>query len=182
MCDFEKLLDMFAASEYIESEIDLTIDASRGVITISCKAKEGLYFKDLSEVCNNNIDDEYKLLAFVKKLSKSYTDYEGIRKAMENVKPRATRGKIPTLTICSLKSPSLSKKRQYGVKLKASAPSYHIVRVGRPDRNKPRYRQRAAERDLVKYLLSEFETTSRASGTQICRKEPEFPCQGRPQQ
>ncbi|HOO23376.1 MAG TPA: stage IV sporulation protein A [Clostridia bacterium] len=159
MCDFEKLLDMFAASEYIESEIDLTIDASRGVITISCKAKEGLYFKVLSEECNNNIDDDYKLLAFVKKLSKSYTDYEGIRKAMENVKAEGYGVVNPNLDDMQLEEPELVKKGgQYGVKLKASAPSYHIVRVDVQTEISPVIGSEQQSEDLVKYLLSEFET------------------------
>jgi len=118
-----------------------------------------LYFKVLSEECNNNIDDDYKLLAFVKKLSKSYTDYEGIRKAMENVKAEGYGVVNPNLDDMQLEEPELVKKGgQYGVKLKASAPSYHIVRVDVQTEISPVIGSEQQSEDLVKYLLSEFET------------------------
>ncbi|HKL73722.1 MAG TPA: stage IV sporulation protein A [Clostridia bacterium] len=162
MCDFEKLLDMFANSEYVESDMDLAIDASNGEIMINCKAKEGLYFKVLSEECNNNIDDDYKLLAFVKKLSKSYVDYEGIRMAMENVKTDGYGVVNPNVDDMQLEEPELVKKGgQYGVKLKASAPSFHIVRVDVQTEISPVIGSEQQSEDLVKYLLSEFETNKR---------------------
>ncbi|NLL56162.1 MAG: stage IV sporulation protein A [Clostridiales bacterium] len=159
MCDFEKMLDMFVNSEYIESDIDLSIDASNGEILITCKAKEGLYFKVLSEECNNNIDDDYKLLAFVKKLSQSYADYESIRKAMESVKSDGYGVVNPNVEDMQLEEPELVKKGgQYGVKLKASAPSFHIVRVDVQTELSPVIGSEQQSEDLVKYLLSEFET------------------------
>jgi stage IV sporulation protein A len=159
MCDYEKMLDMFDNSEYIESDIDVSIDASCGVITVNCKAKEGLYFKVLSEECNNNIDDDYKLLAFVKRLSKSYTDYEGIRKAMESVKIDGYGVVNPNISDMMLEEPEIVKKgSQYGVKLKASAPSFHIVRVDVKTEISPTIGSEQQSEDLVNYMLSEFES------------------------
>lgn len=163
MCDYKKLLDIFANSEFVENDIDLVIDAGKGDIVIQCKAKEGLYFKVLSEECNNNIDDDFKLLAFVKKLSKSYIDYEGIRRAMENVKIDGYGVVNPNLEDMQLDEPELVKKGGlYGVKLKASAPSFHIVRVDVQTEISPIIGSEQQSEDLVKYLLSEFETNKNA--------------------
>jgi stage IV sporulation protein A len=58
-----------------------------------------------------------------------------------------------------LEEPELVKKGgQYGVKLKASAPSYHIVRVDVQTEISPVIGSEQQSEDLVKYLLSEFET------------------------
>lgn len=159
MRDHVMLEGLFSDSEYLESEADTVINPADGTINVSCKAKDGLYFKVLSNECNNNIDDEYKLLAFVKKLSKSYADYEGIRKAMEEVKSDGYGVVNPNLSDMELEEPELVKRgNQYGVKLKASAPSFHIVRVDVETEISPIIGSEQQSEDLVKYLLSEFET------------------------
>ena len=128
MRDYALLEEIFADNEYIESDVEVFSQPSTGVIELKCKAKDGLYFKVLSAECNNNVDDEYKLLTFVKKLSE-------------------------------LEEPELVKKgNQYGVKLKASAPSFHIMRVDVETEISPIIGSEQQSEDLVKYLLSEFET------------------------
>ena len=159
MRDHVMLEGLFADSEYLESEADTVINPADGTVNLFCKAKEGLYFKVLSDECNNNIDDEFKLLAFVKKLSKSYADYEGIRKAMEEVKSDGYGVVNPNVFDMELEEPELVKRgNQYGVKLKASAPSFHIVRVDVETEISPIIGSEQQSEDLVKYLLSEFET------------------------
>lgn len=159
MRDYVNLNEIFAESEYIEGHPDLVFDPSTGSIAITCKAKEGLYFKVLSEECDNNIDDDYKLLAFVKKLSQSYTNYEGIRKAMETVRIDGYGVVNPDVKDMELAEPELIKKgNQYGVKLKASAPSFHIVRVDVETEINPIIGSEQQSDELMKYLLSEFET------------------------
>lgn len=159
MRDYSALEEMFANSEYLEPDMEVFSQPSTGRIDLKCRAKDGLYFKVLSEECNNNIDDEYKLLAFVKKLSKSYADYEGIRKAMESVREDGYGVVNPTLSDMELEEPELVKRgNQYGVKLKASAPSFHIVRVDVETEINPIIGSEQQSEDLVKYLLSEFET------------------------
>lgn len=159
MRDYAVLETMFEDSEYLEPEVEIFSQPATGKIDLRCTAKEGLYFKVLSEECNNNIDDEYKLLSFVKKLSKSYNDYEGIRKAMESVREEGYGVVNPNIEDMELEEPELVKKgNQYGVKLKASAPSFHIVRVDVETEISPIIGSEQQSEDLVKYLLSEFET------------------------
>ncbi len=159
MRDNVLLEDVFLESEYLESGVSLLIDPAKGTITVDCKAKDGLYFKVLSEQCQDNVDDEFKLLAFVRKLSRSYSDYEGIRKAMEDVKGSGYGVVNPNLSDMELEEPELVKKgNQYGVRLKASAPSFHIVRVDVETEISPIIGSEQQSEDLVKYLLSEFES------------------------
>ncbi|MBO5304240.1 MAG: stage IV sporulation protein A, partial [Clostridia bacterium] len=141
-------------------EIKLT--PSKGIIEIKCKAKDGLYFDVLSKQCGQDIDDDYKLLSFVKKLARAYNDYEGIRKAMETVKSDGYGVVNPSIEDMELDEPELVKKgNQYGVKLKASAPSYHIVRVDVETEISPTIGGEQQSEDLVKHLLSEFENNKK---------------------
>ncbi len=159
MRDYEVLKELFLESEFIENNPEIIFKPSSGEIIVTCRAKDGLYFKVLSQECNNNIDDDYKLLAFVRKLSQSYNDYEGIRKAMEAVKTEGYGVVNPNVKDMELAEPELVKKgNQYGVKLKASAPSFHIVRVDVETEISPIIGSEQQSDELMKYLLSEFES------------------------
>lgn len=162
MCDKEKLNAIFSDCPYIEQDYDVSCDLGNGEIKLDCKAKEGLYFEVLSNECGQEIGDEFKLLSFVKKIAKSYNDYEGIRSAMENVKDCGYGVVNPTVEDMELAEPELVKKgNQYGVKLKASAPSYHIVRVDVETEISPIIGSEQQSEDLVKYLLGEFENNKK---------------------
>jgi len=162
MRDYVKLSAIFSESKFLEASPEVAIEAATGSVTITAKAKEGLYFKVLSEICGNNIDDDFKLLTFVKRVSRSYNDYEGIRKAMENVKKDGYGVINPTMEDMELEEPEVLKKgNQYGVRLKASAPSYHIVKVDVNTEINPIIGSEQQSEDLVKYLLSEFETNKK---------------------
>ncbi len=158
MRDYEILETMFAESEYLEPDVEIVSQPATGKIDVKCRAKDGLYFKVLSEQCDKNIDDDYKLLAFVKKLSKSYADYEGIRKAMETVRENGYGVVNPSVGDMELEEPELVKRgNQYGIKLKASAPSFHIVRVDVETEISPIIGSEQQSEDLVKRLISEYE-------------------------
>lgn len=162
MCDGEAFRKMFDDCQYMESAPEIKLTPSKGIIEIKCKAKDGLYFDVLSKQCGQDIDDDYKLLSFVKKLARAYNDYEGIRKAMETVKSDGYGVVNPSIEDMELDEPELVKKgNQYGVKLKASAPSYHIVRVDVETEISPTIGGEQQSEDLVKHLLSEFENNKK---------------------
>lgn len=159
MKDYGALEELLAGNEYLEGDVEIYSEPATGKVALACKAKEGLFFEVLSEECGNEIDDDYKLLAFVRKLSKSYNDYEGIRKAMEKVREGGYGVVSPELADMELEEPELVKKgNQYGVKLRASAPSFHIMRVDVETELSPIIGSEQQSEDLVKYLLSEFES------------------------
>lgn len=157
MRDNENLDDIFKDCAYM-TKPEIKCSPSTGEIVVKCNAEPNLYFNVLSKECGQSVDDEYKLLTFVKKLAKSYSEYEGIRKAMEGVKQDGYGVVNPTMDDMELDEPELVKKgNRYGVKLKASAPSYHIVRVDVETEISPTIGSEQQSEELVKYLLGEFE-------------------------
>lgn len=162
MRDYGKIEESLQQSEYIENE-EINNDPSDGTITFGCKAKDGLYLRVLSAQCNNNVDDEYKLMVFVKKLAQSYAEYEGIRAAMEEVKESGYGVVNPTVNDMELEEPETVKKgNRYGVRLKASAPSYHIVRVDVETEICPTIGSEQQSDELLKNMLSDFENDKQA--------------------
>ncbi len=158
MRDCEKLKSIFANSPFFEEKCDVNFYLSDGVAEISCKAKDGLYYQVVTEVCGQDLSDEYKLLCFVKKLSQSYREYEGIRQAMVGVKSCGYGIINPTVEDMELQEPEIVKKgNQYGIKLKAGAPSYHIVKVDVNTEISPTIGSEQQSEDLLKKLLDKFE-------------------------
>lgn len=162
MRDYKKLKDIFAESSSLEKETDIMVDSANGTVNMTCNAKEGLYFKVLSQVCGDDVDDDYKLLAYVRKLAKSYKDYEVIRQAMEKVKETGYGVINPTLEDMKLEEPELLRRGpQFGIKLKASAPSLHIIRVDVETEISPIIGSQQQSEDLVNYMLGEFENNKK---------------------
>ncbi|MBR1747620.1 MAG: stage IV sporulation protein A [Clostridia bacterium] len=162
MRDYNRIEEAFLSDEYVEAE-QVISDPADGSITVTCSAKDGLYFKVLSRQCGNDVNDEFTLMSFVKKLARSYAEYEGIRRAMTGVKESGYGVVNPSVEDMELAEPEMVKKgNQYGVRLKASAPSYHIVRVDVESEISPTIGTEQQSDDLLKSLLSDFENDKQA--------------------
>lgn len=163
MRDYKQLNNIFDNSDILESDADIMVDSATGNVTVSYTAKEGLYFKVLSSECGDDIDDDFKLMQFVRKLSKSYKDYEQIRQAMMSVRENGYGVVNPTMDDMQLEEPELVKKgSQFGIRLKASAPSLHIVRVDVEAEISPTIGSEQQSEDLVNYLMKEFESDKKS--------------------
>lgn len=157
MKDCERLENIWEDNAYLGDD-SIKCDTASGTVEMTCRAKDGLYFNVLSHECGEDVDDEYKLLMFVKKLAKSYRDYENIRKAMVDVKEKGYGVVNPTIDDMELEEPELVKKgNRFGVRLKACAPSYHIVKVDVQTEISPTIGSEQQSEELVKNLLEEYE-------------------------
>ncbi len=158
MSDYHKLEGLIEDSEYFTSSPDLVVDSAQGAVSLNYTAREGLFLEVLSKECGSDIDDDFKLMAYVKRLSKSYNEYEQIRSAMEEVKTSGYGVVNPTLADMELMQPEMVKRgTQYGIKLRAVAPSLHIVRVDVETEVSPIIGSEKQSEDLVTYLLNEYE-------------------------
>lgn len=163
MRDYEKLYDVFAGSEILDDNPDLEVDSATGTIKITYKAKDGVFYKVLANECQTDIDDDYKLMSYIVKASKAYNDYEKIRVALKEVDEKGYGVVMPTVDQLQLEEPELVKKgTQFGVRLKASAPSLHLVRVDVETEVNPTIGSEQQSEDLVNYLLAEFENNKQS--------------------
>lgn len=158
MADYKKLSSIFANSDNLEKEADINLDSSKGIIKLTFKAKEGLFYKVMQGECSEDVSDDYKLLSYIIKVSKSYSQYEEIRKAMDEVKETGYGVVNPAFNEMELEEPKMVKRgNQFGVKLSASAPSLHIIRVDVNTEISPIIGTAQQSEELVKHLLSEYE-------------------------
>ena len=156
--DFLKLTSSFDDNEYFSGDPDAEVDSGKGVINLTFRPKEGVFYKILSETCSECIEDEYSLMSYLIKASEAYKKYQKLKEAIDAVQETGYGVVLPTMDEMQLKEPELLKRgTQFGVKLKASAPSIHMMRVDVETEVKPIIGSEQQSEDLVNYLMQEFE-------------------------
>ncbi len=157
MSDAALLKEGLKTSRYL-SDVQLEADAGDGSVRLILQAKDGLFYDVLSKECACEIKDEFQLISCLKTLTEAKSEYEKIRSALDSVRENGYGVVMPTLDDMTLEEPELIKNgSNFGVKLKASAPSMHIMRVDIDTEINPIVGTEQQGEELVKYLLSEFE-------------------------
>ena len=150
----------------IDSENDIfdriDIDEARmedGCIKIRMDINSSMFYKILSEISNLEITSDGDIFKLLKEFSKCKNEYDKIAMALEEVKIKGYGIVTPEMDDLKLEEPEIVKQgNKYGVKLKASAPSIHMIRADIETEVSPIVGSEKQSEDLVKYLLSEFET------------------------
>ena len=158
MKDFKNLETLFVENEYFEPTKSISVEFGQGKIEVDFDAKPDLFYKVLSEECGTDVKDDFNLLAYVKKLKFAKCEYDKIKCALDSVKEKGYGIVSPTMEEMILEEPQITKQgSKYGVKLKASAPSLHIMKVDVETEINPIIGSEQQSQDMVNYLLSEFE-------------------------
>ena len=153
---------------YIESEdfepVALSkIKMGEGKICFEITPKPQLFYRVLSEQCGLEIKDDFHLLSYIKQLAYAKTEYDKIKVALDDVKEKGYGVVMPRLEDMSLEDPQIVRQgSKFGVKLKASAPSLHIMSVDIETEVNPLVGTQAQSEELVKYLMEEFESNPSA--------------------
>ena len=158
MCDFSELNEMFDSSENI-SEIRLKeLRLGEGKAEYEIVPREGLFYSVLSSECDNPINDDYELMRYIKSFADQKKKYIKIKSALEDAEQNGYGVVLPTLDEMNLEEPMLVKQGgKYGVKLKASAPSLHIIKVDVNTEVSPIVGTEKQGEDLVNFIMNKFE-------------------------
>ena len=158
MGDYEKLRSAFDGGDNFEPPTVSRISMGDGTIECSVCTKSGVFYKALSEECGVEIADDYELMTGVKAMAKAKKAYDRLEKALADAEETGYGIVIPTMDEMTLEEPQIVKRGgQFGVRLKATAPSLHIMRVDIESEVCPIVGTEQQSEELVKYLLSEFE-------------------------
>ncbi len=149
---------IFADSQNFEEIFVSSINMADGTAYLDIKTKPDLFYNVLSKQCNQEINDDFKLVSYIKQLSVAKTEYDKIKEALKEVEETGYGVVRPKMEEMKLEEPELVKQgSRYGVKLKASAPSLHIMKVDVQTEISPFVGTEQQGEDLVKYILKEFE-------------------------
>ncbi|MEG1499499.1 MAG: stage IV sporulation protein A, partial [Clostridia bacterium] len=149
---------VFLASELFEPISLSKIKMGEGKLSFDILPKADLFYKVLSTQCGTEISDDYHLVNYIKQLAYAKSEYDKIKSALDDVNEKGYGVVMPKLEEMSLEDPQIVKQgSRFGVKLKASAPSLHIMRVDIETEINPLVGTEQQSEELVKYLMSEFE-------------------------
>ena len=144
--------------EFIEGVNVESIDLGIGRAVASPVFREGLYFEIISELCKMKIESEKDLVKTLSALSEMKNRYEKIEKALEDADNMGYGIVIPKVRDMKLEEPKIVRHSGgYGVRLKASAPSLHIIKATIETEIDPVVGSEQQSEELLKFLLSEFE-------------------------
>ena len=146
-----------------ENEIfeNITLDNAKmedGTIKIKIDINKNMFYKVLSEMSRFDINSDRDIFELLKDFAKTKQEYDKIAIALEEVRIKGYGIVTPQMDELTLEEPEIVKQgNKYGVKLKASAPSIHMIRADIETEVSPIVGSEKQSEDLVKYLLSEFE-------------------------
>lgn len=157
--DAKKDTLVFTESENFDPITFSNIEMGEGVIRFNVVPKEHLFYKVLSDECGFEIADDYQLVTYIKNLSVAKQEYDKLKDALDEVEQTGYGVVIPRQKEYSLKEPEIVKQGgKYGVKIKATAPSLHIIKVDVETEVTPLVGNESQSQDLVNYLAERFES------------------------
>ena len=153
--DFAPLL---SENEYLCAARVHSISPGRGTGLIEADAKEGLFYDVLGETTGLSISNDEELVSMLCSLSQAKKEYDKISYALMQVRQTGYGIVSPGIEELSLKEPEIIRQGgRYGVRLRASAPSIHLIRADIETEVNPIVGSEKQSEELVHYLLSEFE-------------------------
>ena len=157
--DINKITDHFLENEYIEKCYLSEIDTSTGIITVTLTAPIELYNQVLKELINVDIKSKADLLSLFQDFNVAKKEYDGIKYALKMVKQTGYGIATPSIEDMKLDNPEIIKQGpRYGVKLKAVAPSIHMIRVDVESTFEPIIGSEVQSKELIDYLTKDNDT------------------------
>lgn len=135
------------------------VDLSTGSVMIRIDMDNSYFYSILSKKCGIEINNEQELLQEISVLSSIKDKYNRISDALNQVEQTGYGIVMPTLDELSLEEPEIMKQGgKYGVRLKAHAPSIHLIKCNTYTEVAPIVGSESQSEELVRYLLKEFES------------------------
>ena len=144
--------------EHIEASNISSVDLGVGSALVSVAMKPQLFYTILGEATGLKISDEQELMDSLLELAKSKKEYDRIKYALDEVEATGYGIVMPTIDELTLEEPEIMRQGgKYGVRLRASAPSIHMMRADIVTEVAPLVGTESQSEDLILYLLKEFE-------------------------
>ena len=157
--DIDNIISHFQNCEYIEKSYISEVDTSTGIVTINLTAPNDLYNKVLKDIIGVDITSKSQLLSLFQEYNEAKHEYDQIKSALKMVKTTGYGVASPTLEDMKLDKPEIIKQgSRYGVKLKAVAPSIHMIRVDVESTFEPIIGSEIQSKELIDYLMKDQET------------------------
>lgn len=156
--DIDNAIEKLGAYNFVNDVVIDNMDMGTGIAHIKMAAEDELFYRVYKEISGEEVSGLHDILKMTKVYANAKREYDKIESALMDVKESGYGMVSPTLTDMSLEEPELIKKGgSFGVKLKASAPTLHIIKSDITAEITPLMGSEKQCEDLVRYLMEKFE-------------------------
>lgn len=154
----EEAVGALAQAENVTGAVLRSIDLGTGTVVCALEFPEHLYFDILSQRTGFDIPGQGELMELLTQLAGVKREYDKISAALDSVRATGYGVVMPTSDEMHLEVPEIVRKGSaYGVKLKASAPSIHMLRVDIDTEISPMVGDEKQSQELLSFLTGEYE-------------------------
>ena len=156
LADAEPSLSGIKSMDTVSDLAFSNVDLATGIVSCVITLPEKLFYEILSQRAGISIENDSQLLGLLTELSAVKREYEKISDAISSVNATGYGVVMPTAEEMKLEKPEIVRKNgSYGVRLKAGAPSIHMMRVDIDTEINPIVGDEKQSQDLVDYLRGE---------------------------
>ena len=152
------LLDRITAGANVVGAAVDAISLGDGSISLKVELEASLYYKILSEAVGVEIRNDQHLIRIIKEMAATQKRYDKVKNALDEVNATGYGIVTPTMDELTLEEPQIVKHGgRFGVRLRASAPSIHLIRANIETEISPIVGSEKQSQELVEYLMRDFE-------------------------
>lgn len=157
--DIDGILSSFKDSPYINKSYISEVDTSTGFVTINLESTEELYNEVLKSLMGEMVTTKAGLLQIFASYKDSKEELDSMKEALKMAKSTGYGIVYPSLKDMTLSTPEVIKQgSRYGIKLKATASSIHLMRVNVESTFEPIIGSEMQSKELINYLMKDYET------------------------
>ena len=156
--DVDGALAAIGQCQWVSSASVSAIELGTGLACARLELPRSLFYETLSQHSGFPIRDDGDLLALLTRLAQVKAEYDKVSGALEQVRATGYGIVVPALEELQLEEPEIVKQGgRYGVRLRASAPSIHMIRADIQTEVSPIVGNEKQSAEMVDYLLQEFQ-------------------------
>jgi len=156
--EIQRLTQTIAENPYVESISQKSVQHGSGEVFMQMNLTDGLFNRILAEQCGTEIESDAHLLSLMQELVAAKKEYDHVAQALRSVRETGYGLVPPLLEEMTLQEPEIMKQGgRFGVKLRASAPSLHLIRVDIQTEVSPVVGTEQQSEEMIRYLMEGFE-------------------------
>lgn len=149
--------EMIPDGQIIKQSTVKDVDMGTGIAEVELTLEDGLFYRACEELMGEEVRNDYHFFRLLKEFAASKKAYDKLAQAIEQVESTGYGIVQPKLSEMVLEEPEVFRQgSKYGVRLRAKAPSLHIIKTDITTEVAPIVGTEKQSEDLVKYLLTEF--------------------------
>lgn len=160
--DVKLCAEILSKNESIDAPPSLRYNLGTGEIDVDISLIPSLYYKIVSELTGLKINDDAQLFATMKMLAETKCEFDKFTDAIDDVNAKGYGIVLPKVDDMVLAEPVMVKQGgSYGIKIKATAPSIHLIRASIETEICPIVGSADQSQEIIRYMIEEYEDDSK---------------------